>query len=487
MLTLIDTASEAVRQSLKTFVENELKSNPEQLSQTCVSELTRGLRESFNEAGRDALKSYIEQFDCLEETIERDGKIYRLQNKSSTKKFATVFGEMTVGRRYYHPRSGGKGIVPLDEKWGMVDRYATPEVVENVLWASNALVPSKVKEAYQRLGGSKISTSCIQDVIMKDGAGIADMLEEEDEGVACRKIEVPAGTEVFVASCDGANLLTRKQGKRSGRKPQRPNLHEAEVDEKGKSNTSYRNAMVGCFSFYETVDGVVDIGNGVEGLCPDRLSSIYNARMPQENAVDFKREFEAIINEVTPKLGEDVTKIILADGARSIWKYVRDKPLFKDYHLMLDYFHASEHLSLASEAIFGKGSEAAKQWFGGWCKKLKYEEGAAEGVLRSMIRYHKTGKLSKSRKSDLSTQIVFFRNNKSLMNYFEHVAKGWPIGSGPVEAACKSIVKARFCQSGMRWSTRGGRNILALRVLANSNQWDVVWEKYRAEKWQSTG
>ena len=91
-----------------------------------------------------------------------------------------------------------------------------------------------------------------------------------------------------------------------------------------------------------------------------------------------------------------------------------------------------------------------------------------------MERYYNTAKLSKARKEALRTQIVFYRNNKSLMNYAEHVANGWPIGSGPVEAACKSIVKTRFCQSGMRWSTQGGRNILALRVLTNSNQWDVI-------------
>ena len=488
MRTLIATASETIKQSFTSFVENELKSDPEELNQSSVSELSCGLEQCLLQAGQEAIRGYIEEFECREDRIEREGKIYRCQNKESDKKFLTVFGEMTLTRRYYHCRKGGKGIVPLDEMWGMAGRYATPEIVEKVLWASSSMVASKVGEACKRLGNHEISTSCIQDITGKDGAAIADMLEEENEGVPCRKIIVPQSTEVFVASNDGVNVLMRKKGGRAGRKQQRPTLDNRGGDENGQSNTSYRNAMVGSFSFYQTVEGVVDMGNGVEGIVPHRLGSVYNARMPQEGAEEFKREFDRMINDIESKLEDNVVKILLADGARSIWKYVRENPIFKDYRLLLDYFHATEHLSLAAEAIFGTqkaDKTAAKQWFNKWRHKLKYEENGAEGILRSMERYYNTAKLSKVRKEALRTQIVFYRNNKSLMNCAEHVANGWPIGSGPVEAACKSIVKARFCQSGMRWSTQGGRNILALRVLTNSNQWDMVWQKYSAENWRS--
>ena len=65
------------------------------------------------------------------------------------------------------------------------------------------------------------------------------------------------------------------------------------------------------------------------------------------------------------------------------------------------------------------------------------------------------------------------------MNYHEFVEEGLPIGSGPVEAACKCIVKARLCQSGMRWSKEGGENVLCLRTLNKSRQWDTAWSHYR--------
>jgi hypothetical protein len=65
------------------------------------------------------------------------------------------------------------------------------------------------------------------------------------------------------------------------------------------------------------------------------------------------------------------------------------------------------------------------------------------------------------------------------MGYSELVERGLPIGSGPVEAACKMIVKSRFCQSGMRWSIQGGQNVMNLRVIQKSSQWDKTWNTFQ--------
>jgi len=54
-----------------------------------------------------------------------------------------------------------------------------------------------------------------------------------------------------------------------------------------------------------------------------------------------------------------------------------------------------------------------------------------------------------------------------------------PIGSGPVEAGCKSLVKSRLCRSGMRWSRSGGQHVLTLRTFVMSDRWDAAWEVYK--------
>jgi hypothetical protein len=64
------------------------------------------------------------------------------------------------------------------------------------------------------------------------------------------------------------------------------------------------------------------------------------------------------------------------------------------------------------------------------------------------------------------------------MDYAEHVAANHPIGSGVTEAACKTIVKQRLGQSGMRWKDKGARVILSLRTLVKSSgRWEQFWQK----------
>lgn len=68
------------------------------------------------------------------------------------------------------------------------------------------------------------------------------------------------------------------------------------------------------------------------------------------------------------------------------------------------------------------------------------------------------------------------------MTYADFRRRGLPIGSGPVEAACKSVVKTRMCRSGMRWSREGGQKILNLRVVVKSDRWDGFWKNYMTLK-----
>jgi len=202
--------------------------------------------------------------------------------------------------------------------------------------------------------------------------------------------------------------------------------------------------------------------------------------MPEERALTFKSEFERQVTQELVQLPESITKILLMDGARGLWNYAENTKLFADFRRLLDFYHASEHLSALAEELFGQSSPKADNWYEAWRHKLKYEQGAVDGLLRSSARYRKMGKLSKARREQIEKEETYFKRNREKMNYHEYIAEGLPIGSGPVEAACKTIVKARLCQSGMRWSKAGGQNVLNLRVLHKSGQWDTAWTYYRA-------
>jgi hypothetical protein len=138
-----------------------------------------------------------------------------------------------------------------------------------------------------------------------------------------------------------------------------------------------------------------------------------------------------------------------------------------------------EHLSLAAEALFGKGAPSAKAWYDKYRKKLLDADLAARPLLHSMDYYEQINALPKSRRDALDSQRSFFKRNQAKMTYADFRRRGLPIGSGPVEAACKTRVKTRLCPSGMRWTRKGGQRILDLRTYVKSNRWDGFWNEYK--------
>lgn len=92
----------------------------------------------------------------------------------------------------------------------------------------------------------------------------------------------------------------------------------------------------------------------------------------------------------------------------------------------------------------------------------------------------KSNQLKGERRKDLLAARRFFRNNVHRIKYSWFHERGLPVGSGVVEAACKSVVKARMCRSGMRWTHGGGQTILSLRILIKSNRWEACWSECQA-------
>jgi hypothetical protein len=264
---------------------------------------------------------------------------------------------------------------------------------------------------------------------------------------------------------DGVNVLLNEPGVKQGRPAERPTGGQSK-----EKPTSYKNATVGSISFYGEVKG--------DAQCPERLASRYVSHMPQEHAVSFKAKFEAELADVVAQWNGEVAKVVLCDGARGIWTYIDGHACFDDFEKLVDYWHAAEHLSLAAEALFGKGSEEALRWYDKYRKKLKEEDRGPLSILDSMDYYGGIRKLSKARREALRIQRTFFARNKHRMTYAEVRERGMPIGSGPVEAACKTLVKARMCRSGMRWSREGGQRILDFRTYVKSGRWETFWAQY---------
>ncbi len=83
---------------------------------------------------------------------------------------------------------------------------------------------------------------------------------------------------------------------------------------------------------------------------------------------------------------------------------------------------------------------------------------------------------STEEKEKIRQEIGYFENNKRRMRYREFRDEGLFIGSGVVEAGCKSVIAHRLKQSGMRWIIIGANTIISLRTcLFNGSRWEDYW------------
>jgi hypothetical protein len=463
-MSLYEFIQRASREFEQKMLELGQTWDTEQLTGELAEQARSALVASFHQASQKAYQSFLESYDRPDFQIEHEGQTLRFK-VVSPKTFLTSFGTITVERRLYQADAGGPSCVPLDQHWEMNGHFAVAEVRQGVCYAMAHMTAGETEQLLRFCALFQPSATAIQHIVDKVHEEIEPQRETLDTAVRAG-VEVPAETKVLVASMDGTNVLLREPGPRRGRPRERP---RGDSDE--PKNATYKNAMVGAFSFY---GAVCDPDEG-----PERLRSLYTARMPQEGAGTFKQDLERQLDLLEKQLDPQVVKVLLCDGHRVLWNYADHQARFDDYEKLVDFHHTDEHLSKAAEALFGKQSDEADRWYEKYRSVLLEQDDGVRSVRRSLAYYGCTRRLSADRRKALAAEQTFFRRNQHRMTYASFRRRGLPIGSGPVEAACKSIVRTRLCRGGMRWSRAGGQRILTFRSYAKSGLWNEFWETYK--------
>lgn len=115
------------------------------------------------------------------------------------------------------------------------------------------------------------------------------------------------------------------------------------------------------------------------------------------------------------------------------------------------------------------GEDHAKVMRKRWCLRLKNSDTAALRILDE-LREADNG-------SDaVHEAITYIENNHDRMNYAKAKTEGRPLGSGAVEATCKSLVALRMKRPGARWHERSGEHIIQLRALHLSDRWSPAMD-----------
>ncbi len=167
--------------------------------------------------------------------------------------------------------------------------------------------------------------------------------------------------------------------------------------------------------------------------------------------------------------GREAT-LFLGDGSPWVWNLADE--LFPHAIQALDYWHLCENVWKAAHVLF-TDEEVKRNWVEEITENMLREGKIQEAI--EAIRSAPTGNAQKA----VETLVGYIENNKRRLNYPALESKGYPIGSGIIESACKRIVGARHKQAGMHWSKSGVQKMLSLVSFIHSKRWDEYWKDLR--------
>jgi hypothetical protein len=156
----------------------------------------------------------------------------------------------------------------------------------------------------------------------------------------------------------------------------------------------------------------------------------------------------------------------IADGSHWLWN-LADRH-FQRAIKIVDFWHVCEHVGECAQAFFGEGTEAARQW----SVKVRghLRAGDVQGALQQVEALNP--RASQKRRTQKHSLVTYLTNNQDRLDYPRYEALGLPIGSGEVEAQCKTLVQARCKQAGMRWHSEGLEPLLRVRCsLKDGRYW----------------
>lgn len=166
-------------------------------------------------------------------------------------------------------------------------------------------------------------------------------------------------------------------------------------------------------------------------------------------------------------LGRAQHTLVAGDGAPWIWNVAHDR--WAGATQVLDFYHASQHLWAVGQALHGSDEPAVARWVEPRRHQLRH--GQEEQVLKELAAL--------ASPAGAAGPVVlreqnYFAQHAQRMNYASWAERGWPIGSGPVESACRQK-QCRFKRAGQFWTATGMRHLGALTEARHNDHWDELW------------
>lgn len=358
------------------------------------------------------------------------------------REWGSVVGALRFPRAYFYCETCGATRYPLDVVWELRESgdtaksrvYLTPRASARLAMLGAVMSYGKAAKLFAQSVGVRISSMLVWRTVQRVGKKLR--AQDAAAGVKRAALATPGkGRQVlrWLVSADGIMVGFWRDSRRRRRAEGAPEIRR-------RKGIAWKEAKVGVVALLDKEGDVV------------RGSQWYVAGMALAPAF---RQTLWLVAQARGVLRKDVVAVV-TDGAK--WLRALVTRYFTWAVGIRDFFHASEHLGAMAEALYGEGSRRARRWHGRMARRLK--RGEIDVLIGEWERWKGTPKDPKR----WAKELAYFSTQREAMRYQEFQDGKLPIGSGCMEAGCKTVVAERGKISGARWTVEGFENLLAIRV-----------------------
>ena len=363
----------------------------------------------------------------------------------------TVLGPVTLRRAWYHCPSCGHGLAPRDAELGVAGATMSPGLARMNARAGAAVPFAPGAALVGELAGIKLTSRRLGRHAEADGTAAAAVIQAQAAAITARQViplpPAPPPDMLYIAvDGTGVPMVAAETEGRDGK------------GEDGKART--REVKL-CCCFTQT--GTDEEGRPVR----DQHSSSYlatfapAARFGTLMAAEARRRGAGHVRQL----------IFLGDGAHWIWNLASHH--FPEATQIVDLYHAREHLHDLARLLEFMLGDHREPWLAARLGEL--DDGDTAAITAAARAFPLSGRKA----ADLDTALGYFEHNAHRMRYQHFRSLGMFVGSGAVEAGCKSVIGQRLKLSGMHWTCSGATAILTLRCQQASGRWEEIWQQPR--------
>ena len=364
------------------------------------------------------------------------------------KTLETVLGLITFSRAYYHCPMCQRGCCPRDHALGVEATSLSPAVTRMVGSVAAMVSFAESSELLKELAGVPVNPKHVERAAEALGA---EMAADERQVIE----PAPPSAPTMYLGMDGTGV------------PMRPSELIARKGKQPDGTARTREVKLVTAWTAEARDAK---GHPVR----DRGSVTYSAAIESAATADTDTQpapFSQRMRREATRRGFDLAprRVIVGDGALWIWNLADEH--FPGAIQILDLYHAKEHLWDVAKAIYGPGTDLAEQW--AKLRRDQLDEGKIDDILAALTIHAQTNEAARK-------CFDYVTRNRHRMRYPEFRAQGLCVGSGVVEAGCKTAIGTRCKRAGMHWTVAGVDAIIALRCCKLSGRFEDFWERRAA-------